>query len=134
MAQVVPHTAEIEAQNTRIVAVSFGTEYWARAGQKTTGAQFPIWLDPHTQTYDAYGMTRSRWASWGPKNLWYYARAWARGDEIHEGTGEDTNQLGGDFVVDNKGIIRFAYPSKDPTDRPSVSALLDAIGAINDSG
>jgi len=33
-------------------------------------------------------------------------------------------QLGGDFLIDVQGIIRLAYRSHDPTDRPAVTDLL----------
>ena len=130
MAQVVPFSAEINSLNTDIYAVSFGTPYWAKAWLQTTGANFPIWLDLEKETYDVYGMTRSVWASWGPKNLWHYAKALARGEKLNEGTGEDTNQLGGNFIVDKNGIVRFAYASKDPTDRPEVEALMATLKSM----
>ena len=35
--------------------------------------------------------------------------------------------LGGDFVIDGKGIVRFAYRSEDPADRPAMDRLLQAV-------
>ncbi len=129
MAQVVPHSAEINQLNTNIVAVSFGTPYWANAWLEKTGAPFPIWLDPDKQSYPTYGMERSVWASWGPKNLWFYAKALMRGKQL-ERTEEDANQLGGNFIVDKSGVVRFAYPSKDPTDRPEVAEMLNVLRTL----
>ena len=123
MAQVVPFSAEIESLNTNIVAVSFGTSQWVDGWKQVTGATFPVWLDPSKQSYETYGLTHSVRASWGGKNLWYYARALARGEKL-QGNRGDTNQLGGNFIVDKHGIVRFAYPSKYPTDRPTVEQLL----------
>ena len=38
--------------------------------------------------------------------------------------------MGGDFIIDSKEIIRFAYRSKEPADRPSVSKLLEILKHI----
>ena len=129
MAQVVPHIDAIHATNTDVLTVTFGTPYWAKVWLEETQAPMQIWLDPAKQSYETYGMTASVWASWGPKNLWYYAKALARGEKMLGNRG-DTNQLGGDFIVDSNGIVRFAYPSADPTDRPPVSQLLDVLHKI----
>jgi hypothetical protein len=40
---------------------------------------------------------------------------------------EDLMQLGGDFVLDADRRLVYAYRSSDPTDRPTVQVLLDAI-------
>jgi len=42
----------------------------------------------------------------------------------------DTSQMGGDFIIDSKGIIRLAYRSKEPADRPAVSQLLEILKQI----
>ena len=38
--------------------------------------------------------------------------------------------LGGDFIVDQQGIIRMAYRSHDPTDRPTLKVILLALDEI----
>jgi len=42
-------------------------------------------------------------------------------------SGEDLLQLGGDFVLDAQRRLLFAYRSADPSDRPTVRQLLDAL-------
>ncbi len=37
---------------------------------------------------------------------------------------DDLFQLGGDFILDTEHRIRFAFSSREPTDRPSVDRLL----------
>ena len=46
---------------------------------------------------------------------------------LFRGIQADPYQLGGDFVVDGQGILRFAYRSEDPADRPSADRLLEAV-------
>ncbi len=43
------------------------------------------------------------------------------------GQGDDVLQLGGDFVLDADGAVRYAHPSAEPTDRPSGVELVRAI-------
>jgi peroxiredoxin len=38
--------------------------------------------------------------------------------------------MGGDFIIDSMGIVRLAYRSKEPADRPSVDKLLKIIKDI----
>ena len=130
MAQVVPLYNEINALNTNVVAVSFGTAFWARAWLTETQAPFPILLDPEKKSYRVYGLERSAWKAWGPKNLWYYAKALAQGEKLQEKRG-DTDQMGGDFIVDANGIVQFAYPSKDPTDRPHMESVMTILQNLN---
>jgi len=122
----VPHSAEIKSLNANIVAVSFGTPQWVDAWLQVTGAEFPVWLDPTKKAYAEFGLTRSKGAAWGIRNLAYYARALARGEKL-QGYRGDTDQLGGNFIVDRHGVVRFTYPSRDPTDRPPVATLLDVL-------
>lgn len=131
MAQFVPLQPEFEALNTNIVAISFGIEYWARAWLEETQSPFPIWLDPERVSYQAYGMGTSWMAAWGVKNLLYYAKAAVSGTKVKRENRGDTDQMGGNFIVDANGIIRFAYPSHDPTDRPDVETLLDVIRSLD---
>lgn len=126
MAQLRPRYDQIKALNTEVVVVSFETGYWAQVWQSETEAPFQLLLDPDRAAYRAFNLQQSWWRSWGPKNLWYYARARMQGRQTHH-TGGDTHQLGGDFIVDSAGIIRLAYRSKDPTDRPSATSLLTTI-------
>lgn len=126
MAQVVPFAAELDQLNTNIVAVSFGTPYWANAWLEETQAPFPIWLDPAKESYELYGMNSSALRAWGPKNIWFYAKAYLRGEKS-KGNRGSTDQMGGNFIIDKNGTVRFSYPSKNPTDRPKISSLLDTL-------
>ncbi len=128
MTQVVSHRAEFEAAGTNVVTVSFGTPYWAGVWLQETGSPFPLLLDPDRAAYRAYGLASSRLSTWSPASLWYYGKAALQGRETYGKRG-DPHQLGGDFVVDQSGIVRLAHPSRDPTDRPSLETLLDVVGA-----
>ncbi len=40
---------------------------------------------------------------------------------------EDLLQLGGDFVLDAARRLVYAHPSAEPTDRPTIEELLQAV-------
>lgn len=95
-----------------------------------TCARFTVLLDRERTVYTAYGLERSYWRSRNLRTRWVYFKAWLSGKETHDSHGDDTSQLGGDFIVDRNGILRFVYPSHDPTDRPPADDLLALIEHI----
>lgn len=121
----------IKALNAEVIVVSFGAEFWVKVWQEQTQAPFPLLLDQERQAYRAYGLEQSAVRSWNLKNLWYYAKALLRGKQLHDSHGEDTSQLGGDFIIDPGGILRYTHPSQDPTDRPPVERLLAVLEQLN---
>ena len=126
MTQLCQQTSAFQAVNTRIVLVSFGAAYQARAWQAETGACFTLLLDPDRAAYRAYDLERSFVRAWQPKVWLEYARLMLSGKKWR-GIQGDSAQLGGDFIIDANGILRFAHRSHDPTDRPSAKRLLQEI-------
>ena len=88
---------------------------------------FTVLLDRERAVYKAYHLERSRLRSWHPRVVWIYIKRWFQRGEFYDSHGDDTSQLGGDFIVDKNGILRLVHPSHDPTDRPSVEELLAII-------
>lgn len=91
---------------------------------------FAVLLDRDRVAYQAYGLERSRLRSWHPRVVWMYIKRWFQRGEFYESHGDDTSQLGGDFIIDKQGNLRFIYPSYDPADRPSVDKLLGVLKEI----
>lgn len=94
---------------------------------KETCVNFTVLLDRERTVYNTYGLERSRLRSISLRTLWLYAKKHLTGHEMHSSNGDDTSQLGGDFIVDKKGILRLVYPSHDPVDRPPVDDLLKVL-------
>jgi hypothetical protein len=90
----------------------------------------PVVGDPDRAAYRAFGLERTGWLTFlRPRVLWGYFRGMLRGYGLKSPyAGEDVLQLGGDFILERAGTVVFAHPSADPTDRPTVSQLLGAIG------
>ncbi|MFO0812286.1 MAG: AhpC/TSA family protein [Gemmatales bacterium] len=90
---------------------------------------FPMVGDPEREAYRAFGLARGKARMFlSPRIIGHYlSRMWAGWKVRKPRRGEDLLQLGGDFVLDSSRRLTFAYRSVDPTDRPSVQQLLDAI-------
>lgn len=97
--------------------------------QETCGS-FDTLLDPERVAYRAYGLERSLLRSRNLQTRWYYFKAWLAGQKTHAAHGDDTSQLGGDFIVDKLGMLRFVHPSHDPTDRPAVERLMEVLKTL----
>lgn len=108
--------------------VTFGRPDWVRMWKQETGSPFEILLDPERRAYRAFGLERSHVRVFDPKTLARYARHLLTG-RIPPRKQGDPFQLGGDFVVDASGTIRYAHPSRTPSDRPGAEEILAAIDA-----
>ena len=129
MAQLRHFEAELRRLDVQVLLISFGAELWARAWLQEMESPFPLLLDPDRTAYRAYGLERSFVRVWSPKVMWHYARRVLAGQKLQPIQG-DPHQLGGDFVVDAQGVIRLAYRSKDPVDRPPVAELLAVLSDL----
>lgn len=118
---------EFARLDTRVLIISFGSLPAIQQWMQETCHTFTVLLDRERTVYNAYGLERSYWRSRNLKTRWYYVKAWLAGRKSHASPGDDTSQLGGDFIVDKNGVLQLVYPSHDPTDRPPVEALLSTL-------
>ena len=121
---------EFSKLNTRVFVISFGTLPAVQEWLKETCGNFTVLLDRERTIYNTYGLERSKLRSKSPRTLWLYFTRWLQGQKFHDSHGDDTSQLGGDFIIDRNGKLRFIYPSHDPSDRPSVEKLLAVLKQI----
>ena len=117
--------------NTDVLIISFGALPLAQAWLEETCSPFRLLLDPERVYYRDYGLERSLRRSWNLRTIWRYAQLLASGRRWR-GIQGDSAQLGGDVVVSADGIVRLAYRSHDPTDRPDVDQLLTVLEGIPD--
>jgi peroxiredoxin len=125
---------EFSQLNTRVYIISFGTLPALQQWMKETCNSFDVLLDRDRAVYKAYQLERSRLRSWHPRVVWIYIKRWFQRGEFFDSHGDDTSQLGGDFIVDKNGILRLVHPSHDPTDRPPVDDLLAVLRGLNQFG
>jgi len=94
---------------------------------------FPVVADPERAAYRAFGLSRTKWTTFlrlgvVARYLGYIFRGWRPRATNSE---EDLLQLGGDFVLDAQQHVKFAYASAEPTDRPPISKLIEALQALS---
>lgn len=117
----------LDALGVAVVVVTFQGAAFASAYVRETGVSWPILLDEQLNLYTAYGMERGRWWHvFGPEAWWIYARLLWRGRKLRAPTG-DPQQLGGDVLIDPRGIVRLHHVGRGPADRPAVSAILECV-------
>ncbi|MBL4573472.1 MAG: AhpC/TSA family protein [Gammaproteobacteria bacterium] len=125
MAQLCQRQQDLDRLKVRVLIISFSAPAFARAWLEETNAPFSLLLDENRDVYQKYGLERSFLRSWSPKTIWYYLLNWKARPKSK--LPDDLNQLGGDYIVDAQGILRFVYPSYEPVDRPSMNQLFSVL-------
>ncbi|MBI5838968.1 MAG: redoxin domain-containing protein [Chloroflexi bacterium] len=121
---------EFRSLNTRVLIISFGTLPALQQWMKEVCGTFDILLDHDRTVYKTYQLERSRLRSYHPRVMWIYIKRWLQRGQFYDSHGDDTSQLGGDFIVDKNGILRLVHPSHDPTDRPSAEELINVLARL----
>jgi hypothetical protein len=115
--------------DVQVMVITFDADFMALAYIKETNLPWPLLLDSETLLYHAYGMTRGGWWSiYGLPSIMNYLQLMAKGRKPGK-PGKDWRQLGGDVLIDPKGIVRIHHISTGPHDRPTVDLLLAHIEA-----
>lgn len=117
---------EIAALDAAVVIVSFATPAFASRWLAEACPTFTLLVDEDRSVYKAYGMTRSFARSWSLKMVKLYIEL-LRSGRTWRGIHGDSTQLGGDFIVDARGILRLVHPSRDPSDRPEVERVIEIL-------
>jgi peroxiredoxin len=120
---------EIRRLGGDVLVIGFGTPADLAGFLEGQPLPFPAAVDPGRRAYEAFGLGRTSWPRLvGPVSLFGYARLMIRGWLPWKAqTAPDVLQLGGDFVLDGRRRIAFAYRSVRPTDRPTAQQLLQAV-------
>jgi alkyl hydroperoxide reductase subunit AhpC len=119
--------SQLENLDVQTRVVTFDSGFMAKAYVRDTGITWPLLLDPGQELYKAYAMKRgSRRDVYGLSSIGKYLQLIARG-QLPGRPGRDWQQLGGDVLIDRKGVVRFHYVSEGPHDRPTVEQLLAPI-------
>ncbi len=90
---------------------------------------FPVICDPDRTVYRAFGLLPGQARMFlSFKVIGSYLSRIFQGWKVRiPMKNEDILQLGGDFVLDHSRRLILAHRSVDPTDRPSVDQLLQAL-------
>ena len=118
---------DFRAAGAEVAVISFAQARAMAHYARDLRLPFPLLSDPERAAYKAYGLRKGGlWSIFGPKTVWEYVKLIARG-RLFRGIQADPFQLGGDFVINGRGIVRFAHRGEDPADRPAMDRLLQAV-------
>lgn len=120
---------DIKTLGAEVLVVSFTAPKLIAAFLAEIPQPFPVVTDPERKAYLAFSIGKTNLRGFlRPGVIWHYLKLIFRG-WMPKGPAENADvwQLGGDFVIDPAGRLRYAYPSKDSTDRPSNEELLKAL-------
>lgn len=121
---------EFRSLGAEVVVISFVEPARLQQYLKLRPWPFRVLADPSRIAYQGFGLERAKWYQLlSPRVLAKYLALILRGRMPHRAH-EDIFQLGGDFVLDRRGQVVFEYRSIDPTDRPDVSALVEAVRRV----
>ncbi|MCB9377381.1 MAG: redoxin domain-containing protein [Holophagales bacterium] len=121
--------AEIEALGAAVLLVAYDEPSLLEAKMlHHLELPFPLALDRERTAYATWGLGRTNLfgAMLSPSLNWRYFRLLLAGERFL-GFAPDMFQLGGDFVVDPKGDVAFAYRMRNNGDRASVATLFEAL-------
>ena len=126
MAQLCRHEEELGKLNAVVLVVSFGAQKEAKDWSEEICPSFRLLLDPGRAVYRAYKVEHSWVRSWNMRTLAYYVRALLGGRDWH-GIKGDSAHLGGDFIINPDRTFELVHPSREATDRPDVSEMLNLL-------
>ena len=88
---------------------------------------FPVLSDAGGRIYPAFGLGKG--LAIHPRTPIQFARLVWREKRLYRPAG-DVMQIGGDFIVDDAGVLRYVHSSEDPTERPEADELLRLIAEL----
>jgi hypothetical protein len=116
-----------------VLAITPGTPEALRRLRADRGLKVRLIADPSWSLHQALGFARGQWRTiWlSPRTIVAYLRLLGRGRRPHR-PAQDVFQLGGDVVLDARGVVTWIYRSRHPADRPAIAEIvrhLDAAAA-----
>ena len=123
------HADEIRRLGGEVLAVHAAPPGTAAAYLARHPLPFPAVSDPTAAAHRAFGLGRTSWREFlRPAVLGRYLALMFRGWlPAAKAAGDDLLQLGGDFVLDGRGRLAYAYRSRTPTDRPPAGEVVEAV-------
>lgn len=122
-----PKFRELNAEVLAVAAVGLGPlEKFARELE----LPFPVLSDAKAETYRVFGLGKG--LAIRPRTPFQFARLVWNEKRLYKPVG-NVMQIGGDFIVDDAGLIRYAHSSEDPTDRPDAEQLIRTTAVIANS-
>jgi hypothetical protein len=127
LAQLERHHGDFEAAGLRLAAVGLGEPKHARHYCPQLAPSLTCLVGKGVEAHAAYGVQRGTWQQLvGPAVIAAGLRATASGAWQGAATG-DGRMLSATFVVDEQGVIRFAFYGEHPGDHPDLDRVLRGL-------
>jgi hypothetical protein len=129
---VIKRQQEIRALGAEVLVVAYDEPTLLSAKMlHDVALPFPLLLDRTREAYARWGMGRTglTGAMLSPSLNWRYLKLLAKGERFL-GFAPDMFQLGGDFLVDEQGLLVFAYRMRNNGDRVDMGTLLDGLAQL----
>ena len=128
LAQLRRHAEEFAERHATVLTITFGPASRMEAWLRETQSPFVLLLDRRRTAYEPYSVRRSL-ASLSIATVRRSRELIKEGQPV-TGMQGDPLQLGGTFVVDHSGVVRFAHRSATPVDYPAADDLLTVLGGL----
>ncbi len=117
---------QFKALGATIIVVSFAQPERLAYYQKIHQWPFTLLADPDRSAYSYFGLKRLSWYRvFSFSTMRLYLEILRKGRRVENYGKDDYLQSGGDFLLNDKGLILFEHRSRDPSDRPPVTTLLE---------
>ncbi len=134
MAQLRQDYNRIEAANLKLVVITPHPATATTAYQVEHHLNYLILSDHRRKAYRRYGLGRLSVLHEINPLTWLRNLPSLRKQGIARSADADMAQLGGVFVIDNGGTLRYVHIAHDASDNPSTDAIIGAAQAISYTG
>ncbi len=122
--------SEFQTLGLGIVVIGLGSPARTKEFRQSIGVPFPILSDPRRESYRRYGLMRTDFRrELNPSTLTHGLHDTLR-HGVKRSPDQDMLQLGGVFIVDMAGVIRYAHRARQWHDNPPVDDLLRVGAAL----
>jgi len=121
----------LRAAGIAVVLVGSGTPAQGETFRRELGVPFPIICDPDRVLFKTYGLREMTMSDVvDPLLLTKTVKVIFNGGYGHKFGQGSESQLGGAFVLDTGGRVRFVHRAVDAADHPSADDMLQAAGML----
>ncbi|MCH2569759.1 MAG: AhpC/TSA family protein [Planctomycetes bacterium] len=123
---------QIRALDSEVLVISFDSPEQVNVYCQSNDFPFPVLSDPERNSYQTLGIHRTSWKTMLKldvmgRYLKLMICGWLPPSKIKM---SDVYQLGGDVIVDAQCRLIYQFRSHDPSRRPAVCGLIEALRKI----
>lgn len=118
---------EIRQLGAEVVAISFEPLQRLKKQVEDLQLTFPILSDPGLEVYRAYGVRRGSFRDvFNLGASLQFLKLLLKGKLVLAGHG-DIMQLGGDFIINEEGLLKYSHPASRAQGQAEVDVLLGEL-------